>query len=57
MSELWDSDCWLWSDAWCKLTRENHGVTLHEAFNASINIFYLDGHVNFQPSQAQSTFK
>jgi len=57
MSELWDSDCWLWSDAWCKLTRENHGVTLHEAFNASINICYLDGHVKFQPSQAQITFK
>ncbi|NLO07755.1 MAG: DUF1559 domain-containing protein [candidate division WS1 bacterium] len=57
MSEMWDSDCWLWSDAWCKLTRVNHGVTLHEATNSSINICYLDGHVKFQPAQAQSTFK
>ncbi|MGI5819209.1 MAG: DUF1559 domain-containing protein [Armatimonadota bacterium] len=57
MSEMWDSESWLWSDAWCKLTRENHGVTLHQAFNASINIGYLDGHVKFQPSQAQTTFK
>jgi len=57
MSEMWDSDCWLWSDPWCKLTRVNHGVTLHEAFNSSINICYLDGHVKFQPGQARSTFR
>ena len=57
MTEMWDSDCWLWSDAWCKLTREQFGVNLHEAHNSSINICYLDGHVKFQPAQARSTFK
>ena len=57
MTEMWDSDCWLWTDAWCKLTREDFGVNLHQAMNASINICYLDGHVKFQPGQAMSTFK
>ena len=57
MSEPWDSDCWLWSDAWCKLTRVNHGVTLHGSHNASINICYLDGHVKFQATPAKLVFK
>jgi len=47
MSEQWDSDCWLWSDAWCKLTRVKHGVTLHGSHRCSINICYVDSHVKF----------
>ena len=57
MSEQWDTDCWLWSDAWCKLTRTNHGVTLHDAHRGSINICYLDGHVKFQAGSAKQVFK
>jgi hypothetical protein len=57
MSQQWSSDCWLWSDLWCRLTRVNHGVTLHRAFNSSLNICYLDGYVKFQSGRARSTFK
>ncbi|MEA3401446.1 MAG: type II secretion system protein [Armatimonadota bacterium] len=57
MNEMWDTDCWLWSDAWCKLTRSKHGVTLHGSHRCSINICYLDGHVKFQPSPAKLVFK
>jgi len=57
MSQQWDSDCWLWSDAWCKLTRTEHGVTLHGSHRGSINICYLDGHVKFQGGQAKLVFK
>jgi len=57
MSEQWDSDCWLWSDAWCKLTRVNFGVNLHESHAGSINICYLDGHVKFQGGEAKAVFK
>ncbi len=57
MSEMWDSDCWLWSDAWSKLTRTRHGATIHQAHACSINICYLDGHVKFQPSPAKLVFK
>ena len=57
MSELWDSDCWLFSDGWCKLTRTNYGVNLHSSSAGSINICYLDGHVKFQAGQAQHTWK
>ncbi len=57
MSERWDTDCWLWSDAWCKLTRTNYGVTLHDSHNGSINICYLDGHVKFQGGAAKVVWK
>lgn len=57
MSELWDSDSWLWSDGWCKLTRVQHGVTLHGSHRGSINIGYLDGHVKFQGGQAKAVWK
>ncbi len=57
MSEQWDSDCWLWSDAWCKLTRTEHGVTLHGSHRGSINICYVDGHVKFQGAPAKLVFK
>lgn len=57
MTEMWDSDCWLWSDAWCKLTRVKHGVTLHGSHRCSINICYADGHVKFQGAQARLVFK
>ncbi len=57
MSEQWDSDCWLWSDPWCKLTRIDHGVTLHGSHTCSINICYLDGHVKFQSAPAKLVFK
>jgi len=57
MSERWDADCWLWSDAWCKLTRERYGVTLHGSHRCSINICYLDGHVKFQAAPANLVFK
>ncbi len=57
MSERWDQDCWLWSDAWCKLTRSQHGVTLHGSHRCSINICYLDGHVKFQAAPAKLVFK
>ncbi|MCK4323640.1 MAG: DUF1559 domain-containing protein, partial [Armatimonadetes bacterium] len=57
MSEQWDTDYWLWSDAWCKLTRTEHGVTLHGSNRGSINICYLDGHVKFQGGQAKLVFK
>ena len=53
MSLMWDPDCWLWSDAWCKLTRARHGVTLHQGARCSINICYLDGHVKFQTLPAK----
>lgn len=57
MDDRWDSDCWLWSDAWCKLTRTEHGVTLHGSHRGSINICYLDGHVKFQAGPAKLVFK
>jgi len=57
MTEQSDSDCWLWSDAWCKLTRVNYGVTLHGSHRCSINICYLDGHVKFQAAPAKLVFK
>jgi len=57
MGEQWDSDCWLWSDGWCKLTRLKHGVTLHGSHKGSINICYLDGHVKFQGGPAKLVFK
>ena len=57
MSLQWDSNCWLWTDAWCKLTRTEHGVTLHGSSRGSINICYLDGHVKFQAASAKLVFK
>jgi prepilin-type N-terminal cleavage/methylation domain-containing protein/prepilin-type processing-associated H-X9-DG protein len=57
MSEQWDADCWLWSDGWCKLTRTNHGVNLHQSHAGSINICYMDGHVKFQGGPAKLVFK
>jgi prepilin-type N-terminal cleavage/methylation domain-containing protein/prepilin-type processing-associated H-X9-DG protein len=57
MSEQWSSDCWLWSDAWCKLTRTNYGVNLHDSHAGSINICYVDGHVKFQGGDAKAVFK
>jgi len=57
MSEYWDSNSWLWSDAWCKLTRTEHGVTLHGSHKGSINICYLDGHAKFQGGPAKLVFK
>jgi len=57
MSEVWDADCWLFTDGWCLLTRQQYGVTLHESHNGSINICYLDGHVKFQGGPAQLVFK
>jgi len=56
MSEMWDPQCWLWSDAWCKLTRTNFGVNLHQSHAGSINICYLDGHVKFQGGEAKAVF-
>jgi len=57
LTEQWDPDCWLWSDAWCKLTRVKYGVTLHGSHRCSINICYLDGHVKFQAGPARFVFK
>lgn len=57
MTEQWDTDCWLWSDAWCKLTRSKHGVTLHDSHKGSINICYLDGHAKFQGGSAKTVWK
>ena len=57
MSEQWDPSCWLWSDAWCQLTRINHGVNLHDSHAGSINICYLDGHVKFQGGPAQLVWR
>jgi len=57
MRETWDSDSWLWSCAWCKLTRANHGITLHDSHRGSINICYMDGHVKFQGGRARDVFK
>lgn len=57
MKLSWDPDYWLWSDGWCKLTRTEHGVTLHGSHRGSINICYLDGHVKFQGGQAKLVFK
>jgi len=57
MRETWDSDYWLWSDAWCKLTRVNHGIALHDSHRGSINICYMDGHVKFQGGRARDVFK
>ncbi|NSW55602.1 MAG: DUF1559 domain-containing protein [Armatimonadetes bacterium] len=57
MTESWDSQSWLFSDGWCKLTREQHGVTLHDSHNGSINICYLDGHVKFQGGEVRQVFK
>jgi prepilin-type N-terminal cleavage/methylation domain-containing protein/prepilin-type processing-associated H-X9-DG protein len=57
MSEMWDTDYWLWTDGWCKLTRTTYGVNLHQSSAGSINVCYLDGHVKFQGGQAQDVFK
>ncbi len=57
MDESWDSQCWLFSDGWCKLTRTEHGVNLHDSHNGSINICYLDGHVKFQGGAAKDVFR
>jgi prepilin-type processing-associated H-X9-DG protein len=57
MRETWDSDCWLWSCAWCKLTRVNQNITLHESHRGSINICYMDGHAKFQGGEAKEVFK
>jgi len=57
MRETWDNDCWLWSDAWCQLTRTQYGVSLHGGERASINICYMDGHVKYQPAEAGAVFK
>jgi len=57
MTEMWDTECWLWTDGWCKLTRTNYGVNLHQSHMGSINICYLDGHVKFQGGEARATFK
>jgi prepilin-type processing-associated H-X9-DG protein len=57
MTEAWDSSCWLFTDGWSKLTRDNHGITLHESHNGSINVCYLDGHVKFQGGPAQAVFR
>ena len=57
MTETWDTDSWLWSDAWTVLTNRNHGVTLHQGTRASINIAYLGGHVKYEALQAGLAFK
>lgn len=57
MTEMWDADCWLFSDGWAKPIRDNYGVTLHESHFGSINICYLDGHVKFQAGQVKNVFK
>lgn len=57
MSQMWDSQCWLFSDGWCKLTRVNHGVNLHQSHAGSINICYLDGHAKFQGGRARDVWK
>jgi prepilin-type N-terminal cleavage/methylation domain-containing protein/prepilin-type processing-associated H-X9-DG protein len=57
MRETWDSDCWLWSCAWCKFTRTEANIALHDAARGSINICYMDGHVKFQAGPAQQVFK
>lgn len=57
MSEHWETDYWLWSDAWCKQTREQYGVNLHDSHSGSINICYVDGHVKFQGGPAQLVFR
>lgn len=57
MSEHWEVDYWLWSDAWCKQTREQYGVNLHDSHSGSINICYVDGHVKFQGGPAQLVFR
>lgn len=56
LTESWDAESWLFSDGWCKLTRTNYGVSLHDSHNASINICYLDGHVKFQGGQADAVW-
>lgn len=57
LTEMWDPSCWLWSDGWCKLTRTNFGVNLHQSHAGSINICYLDGHVKFQGGEAKAVFR
>ncbi len=57
MNMQWDPGCWLWSCAWCKLTRTEHGVTLHGYHRSSITISYLDGHAKFQGGKATNVFK
>jgi len=57
MSEMWDSQSWLWTDGWCKLTRVNHDVNLHQSHAGSINVCYLDGHVKFQGGPAKVVFR
>ncbi|MBM3476867.1 MAG: DUF1559 domain-containing protein [Armatimonadetes bacterium] len=57
MSEMWDTNYWLWTDGWCKLTRDTYGVNIHQSHAGSINICYLDGHVKFQGGEAQAVFR
>lgn len=53
MTEQWDGDYWLWSDVFCQPT----GKKIHESSFGSINVCYLDGHVKFQPGQANQVYK
>jgi prepilin-type N-terminal cleavage/methylation domain-containing protein/prepilin-type processing-associated H-X9-DG protein len=57
MSETWDTSYWLWTDGWCKLTRDTYGVNIHQSHAGSINVCYLDGHVKFQGGEAQAVFR
>ncbi len=55
MSEMWDTDCWLASDYFCKPITE--GKSIHGGERGSFNICYLDGHVKYFPREAIQNFK
>jgi len=53
LSEMCESDRWLWSDVFCKPVN----LHIHRSSLGSINVCYLDGHVKFQPGQASRVFQ
>ena len=54
MSEMWDADCWLASDFFCKPVSLGHGI--HGGPFGSINVLFLDGHAKYV-EQAAPHFK
>jgi prepilin-type N-terminal cleavage/methylation domain-containing protein/prepilin-type processing-associated H-X9-DG protein len=53
LTELWDSDCWLMSDFFCKPMN----IKIHGAGVGAMNVLYADGHVKLCARPAQSLFK
>jgi prepilin-type N-terminal cleavage/methylation domain-containing protein/prepilin-type processing-associated H-X9-DG protein len=55
MSEMWDTDCWMACDWFCKPAGKSSRI--HGGDLASINVVYLDGHAKYLPRNASLDFK